>query len=177
MCHSGGPYSQCHHQCHIQMMLAPACTSKMQTLQRGFVAGIRVPTDPLCASNHCVMLLCWATVMMRVRKQTLEERLRRKDCHEEKTAPGAAGSEGGVTGKLKASSSSDLLVGEAGSGVLTGVNLHGRQLSSPLHPQSSCKGPARQGTHGRLCACMRTQKLGSFLVPPAMLCPYRSCLA
>ena len=44
----------------------------------------------------------------------LLERLR-KECQEEKTAAGAAGSEGGVRGKLKFSSSSDTPEGDAGS--------------------------------------------------------------
>ena len=46
--------------------------------------------------------------------QTLLERLR-KDCQDEKTAAGAAGSDGGVNGKLKFSSSSDTPDGDAGS--------------------------------------------------------------
>ena len=39
----------------------------------------------------------------------------RKLCQEEKTAAGAAGSEGGVSGKLKFSSSSEIPEGDAGS--------------------------------------------------------------
>ena len=45
---------------------------------------------------------------------TLLERFR-KECQDEKTAAGAAGSEGGVSGKLKFSSSSDAPDGDAGS--------------------------------------------------------------
>ena len=65
------------------------------------------------------------TVASREMRTTLEGRRLRKECQDEKTAPGAAGSDGGVTGKLKASSSSDLPEGDAGSAVFTAENLPG----------------------------------------------------
>ena len=67
----------------------------------------------------------------------LRERLR-KDCHEENTAPGTVGgSEGGVTGKLNASSSSETPLGDAGSGAA--------RLPCPLLParaREATRGPA-----------------------------------
>jgi hypothetical protein len=61
-----------------------------------------------------------------------------KDAHEEKTAPGAAGSDGGVTGKLNASSSWLALTGVAGA---ASARLRGRARAAdagwPLGPAAA----------------------------------------